>query len=48
MKKERIEEVEIHHRINKLFNLSNSNFVLSDNRMHTYKLAQPPPKVTIN
>jgi len=48
MKKERIEKVEVHHRINKLFNLSDSNFVASDDRMHAYKLAQPQPKVTEN
>jgi hypothetical protein len=48
MKKERIGEVEIHRQINELFNLADSNFALSDNRMHTYKLARPPPKVNRN
>jgi hypothetical protein len=48
MKKERIEKAEVHRRINELFNLSDSNFVASDDRMHAYKLARPPPKVTEN
>jgi hypothetical protein len=48
MKMERIEKAEVHHRINELFNLSDSSFVASDDRMHANKLAQPPPKVTEN
>jgi hypothetical protein len=46
MKRERIEEAEVHCQINELFNLADSNFAPSDNHMHAYKLAQPPPKVT--
>jgi hypothetical protein len=46
MKKERIDEAEIHRRINKLFNLADCSFMPSNDRMHAYKLARPPPKVT--
>jgi hypothetical protein len=40
-----LEKLEIQQRINELFNLADSNFVRSDNRMHAYKLGRPAPKV---
>jgi len=46
MHKENLEKTEIHRWISKLFNLADSNFVQSDDRMHAYKLARPPPKVS--
>ena len=31
--------------MNELFNLSDDNFVRSDDRMHAFKLGRPAPKV---
>jgi len=31
--------------MNELFNLTNDNFVRSDDRMHAFKLGRPAPKV---
>jgi len=45
MHKDNLEKLEIQCKINKLFNLANSSFVRSDNRMHAYKLGRPAPKV---
>jgi len=45
MQKDNLEKLEIEHKINELFNLADSNFVCSDNRMHAYKLGRPAPKV---
>jgi hypothetical protein len=39
MKKENLEKTEIHHQISELFNLVDSGFVWSEDRMHSYKLA---------
>ena len=44
--KESLEKTEVHHWISELFNLADSGFVQSNDRMHAYKLARPPPKVT--
>ena len=38
MHKDSLEKPEIQRRINELFNLADSNFVRSHNRMHAYKL----------
>ena len=45
MHKDNLEKLEIQRGINELFNLADSNFMHSDNRMHTYKLGRPAPKV---
>ena len=46
MLKENPEKTEVHRRISELFNLTDSSFVRSDDRMHVYKLARPAPKVS--
>jgi len=40
-----IEKTEIQQLMNELFNLSDDNFVRSDDRMHAFKLGRPAPKV---
>ena len=45
MHQDNLEKPEIQRRINELFNLADSSFVRSDDRMHTYKLGRPAPKV---
>ena len=47
MHRDNVEKPEIQRRFNELFNLADSNFVRSDNRMHTYKLGRPTPKVKL-
>jgi hypothetical protein len=42
--RDNLEKPEIQRRINELFNLRDSSFVRSDNRMHAYKLGRPAPK----
>jgi len=38
IKKERLERIEVHNRINELFNLSNMSYTPTSNIKHTYKL----------
>jgi len=45
LRPEILEKSEIQQRINELFNLGDSSFVRSDNRMHVYKLGRPTAKV---
>jgi len=47
MHRDNMEKLENQRRINELFNLADSSFMHSDDRMHTYKLGQPTPKVTM-
>ena len=44
--KDRLKDAEIHHRVNEPFDLSDSSCAFRGDRIHTYKLASPPPKVT--
>jgi hypothetical protein len=46
MKNENLEKAKIQHQISEPFNLADSSFVRSDDRMHSYKLAPPPPMVS--
>jgi len=48
MKKERLERIEVHCRINELFNLADAGYAPSSYLMHVYKLARPPSKVIGN
>ena len=45
MHRDNLEKLEIQRRINELFNLADSNFVQSNDRMHAYKLGRPALKV---
>jgi len=45
MHQDSLEKPEIQRRINELFNLADSSFERSDDRMHAYKLGRPAPKV---
>jgi len=47
LRPENLEKSEIEQRINELFNLGDSSFARSDNRMHAYKLGRPAPKVIV-
>ena len=47
MKKERLERTKVHRRMNELFNLADMNYTPTNNIKHAYKLARPPPKVSI-
>ena len=42
-----LEKPKIQQRINELFNLGDSSFVRSDNRMLAYKLGRLAPKVIV-
>jgi hypothetical protein len=46
MKKENLDKTKVQHQISELFNLADSGFVWSGDRMHGYKLARPPPNVS--
>ena len=40
-----LEKAEVQQLMNELFNLTDDNFVRSSDRMHTFKLGRPVPKV---
>jgi len=40
-----LEKTEVQQLMNELFNLSDDNFVQSDDQMHAFKLGRPAPKV---
>jgi len=40
-----LERSEVQRLMNELFNVSDNNFVSSDDRMHAFKLGRPAPKV---
>jgi len=40
-----LEKAEVQQLMNELFNLSDDNFVRSDDRMHAFMLGRPAPKV---
>jgi len=40
-----LEKSEIQRFMNELFNLADSNFIQSDDRMHVFKIGRPAPKV---
>jgi len=45
MHRDSLKKSEIQRLMNELFNLADSNFVRSDDRMHAFKLGRPAPKV---
>ena len=45
MHRDNLEKSEIQRRINELFNLADSSFMRSDDRMHANKLGRLAPKV---
>ena len=45
MHRDGLEKAEVQRLTNELFNLTDDNFVRSDDRMHAFKLGRPAPKV---
>jgi len=45
MHRDGLEKSEVQRLMNELFNLTDDNFVRSDDRMHAFKLGRPAPKV---
>ena len=45
MHRDGLEKSEVERLMNELFNLTDDNFVRSDDRMHAFKLGRPAPKV---
>jgi len=45
MHQDSLEKSDIQWRMKELFNLTDNNFVCSDDRMHAFKLGRPAPKV---
>ena len=45
MHRDGLEKAEVQRLMNELFNLTDDNFVRSDDRMHALKLGRPAPEV---